>query len=257
MKYCAAFPAALVLGVLAGCGGSGNSLPTTDFSSQIAGTNNPQVASYSITVPKPATVSIEYSRDTGYALKTWEVDTPAAGGKVSILVAGMLPNATYHMRAVVAYKDGTKTVADTDHTFQTGGIPAQVTARFTATTTSGLDPQPGIEMVDGIGINIPTLVATDLKGNIIWTYPFKDAVVGTGTFSQTQLQGFQQIPNGDFVIVSGPLSSAVLGPVDPTIPNLIREIDLAGNTVKQLTITTLQSSLQAGRIHARAPLLFA
>jgi arylsulfate sulfotransferase len=246
MKYCAAFPAALVLGVLAGCGGSGSSLPTTDFSSQIAGTNNPQVASYSITVPKQATVSIEYSRDTGYALKTWEVDTPEAGGKVSILVAGMLPNATYHMRAVVAYKDGT-TVADTDHTFQAGGIPPQVTARFTATTTSGLDPQPGIEMVDGIGINIPTLVATDLKGNIIWTYPFKDAVVGAATFSQTQLQGFQQIANGDFVIVSGPLSSAVLGPVDPAIPNLIREIDLAGNTVKQLTITTLQSSLiQAG-----------
>jgi hypothetical protein len=129
MKYCAAFPAALVLGVLAGCGGSGSSLPTTDFSSQIAGTNNPQVASYSITVPKQATVNIEYSRDTGYALKTWEVDTPEAGGKVSILVAGMLPNATYHMRAVVAYKDGT-TVADTDHTFQSGGIPPQVTARY-------------------------------------------------------------------------------------------------------------------------------
>jgi hypothetical protein len=76
MKYCAAFPAALVLGVLAGCGGSGSSVQTTDFSSQIAGTNNPQVASYSITVPKQATVSIEYSRDTAYALKTWEVAIP-------------------------------------------------------------------------------------------------------------------------------------------------------------------------------------
>lgn len=247
MKYSAAFPAALVLGVLAGCGGSDSSMQTTDFSSQITGTNNPQVAAYSITVPKQAAVSIEYSRDTGYALKTWQVYTPEAGGKVSILVAGMLPNATYHMRAVVGYKDGT-IVTDIDHTFQTGGIPAQVTARFKATTTSGLDPQPGIEMVDGIGINIPTLAATDLHGNIIWTYPFKDAFVGTGTYSQTQLQGFQQIPNGDFVLAIGPLSSQVLtGPLPANIPDVIREIDLAGNTVKELTLAALQSSMvQAG-----------
>ena len=247
MRYCAGFFAAAAVAFMVGCGGSSDSNTTTTFTSEVSSTNNPQVAQYSITVPRDATVHIIFSRDTSYSLKTWDVATPAGGGKVTILVAGMLANSTYHMRAAVNYKDGT-IASDADHTFQTGAIPPQVSARFTVKKTSGMDPQPGIEMVDGIGINIPTLVATDLSGNIIWTYPFKDAVVGTASYSQTQLQGFVQLDNGNIVFLAGPLSSSPLaGPVDPKIPDTIREIDLAGNTVKDLPLTALQTSLkQAG-----------
>jgi arylsulfate sulfotransferase len=213
---------------------------------QVAGTNNPQVASYTVTVAKAASVTIEYGRDTNYGLRTWTVDSPEAGGAVPILVAGMLANSVYHMRADVAYKDGT-TATDVDHTFTTGSIPAKITAQFTATTTSGLTPQPGIELVDGVSPNLPTLLATDLEGHIIWTYPFNDEVVGAGASTLTQLQGMQQLDNGDLLLVCGPSSSAPLaGPVDPTIPNVVREIDLAGDTVRQLTMTALNSALAQG-----------
>jgi hypothetical protein len=209
----------------------------------VSGTSNPQVASYTVTSSQAASVTIEYGRDMNYALKTWAVATPAAGGTVTILVAGMLANSAYHMRADLVYTDGT-TATDVDHVFTTGNIPAKITAQFSATTTSGLTPQPGIELINGSSDNLSTLVATDLEGHIIWTYPFNDQVVGSGASPVNQVVGMQQLDNGDLLAVCAPGSSVSLkGPVDPTLPDAVREINLAGDTVKQLTIAALNSAL--------------
>jgi arylsulfate sulfotransferase len=134
---------------LAGCG-SGSSGTTIDasenaasLSSSVTGTANPQVASYSVTLPKAGNVSVAFGPDTSYGFSTSEQHTPATGAlAVNILVAGMKADTTYHMQAKVDYDDGTST-ADTDQTFTTGALPTGVLPNFTVTATSGLTPLPG------------------------------------------------------------------------------------------------------------------
>lgn len=64
---------------------------------------NPQVAQYSLYLPAPGKMDVQFGTTTGYGLNTWQVSTPSAnGGEVQIYVAGMLGETTYHMRATMA-----------------------------------------------------------------------------------------------------------------------------------------------------------
>ena len=109
-------------------------------------TANPQVAQYTITPPAGANVSIQFGPTTSYGLTTWTQPTPTGGGVVSILVAGMIANSAYHMQAVVQFGGGLN-FSDTDHTFTTG-TPALILPTVTATTTAGMTPQSGVELLD-------------------------------------------------------------------------------------------------------------
>src|ERR1700720_1439932 len=71
-------------------------------------TANVQVAVYTITPPVSANVSIQFGPDTTYGLNTWEQPSPSGGGAVTILVAGMKLNSTYHMRAILKFADGSE-----------------------------------------------------------------------------------------------------------------------------------------------------
>ena len=108
----------------------------------VSATGNPQVALYSFSTTQSASVSIEFGTDTTYGLHTWAQSTPAGGGAVQILVAGMKANTTYHMRADVTFADGTQFV-DQDHTFTTGGLPPSRVPQTSVTNPNGLSPSPG------------------------------------------------------------------------------------------------------------------
>lgn len=229
---------------VAGCGngsgsgsGSASSATQSPFGAQIVQTDNPQVALYTLTLPQSGEVIIEFGRGANYNLKTWAVASPDEGGAVSILVAGMLANRTYHMRAHIEYSDGTS-ATDTDHTFTAGALPPGIDPVVDAATTPGLTPQPGIELINGSGGNANGLFATDLKGNVIWTYNFPDQQPGQS------VQGAKLLPSGDILMVVGPSSSSALTrAVKDDTPTAVREINLAGDIVKQLTIADLNSSL--------------
>src|SRR5579862_4909739 len=106
------------------CGNRDPNAPLPELSSgSVAATANPLVAQYTISPAQAASVYVEFGTDTRYALQTSAQQTPSGGGKVSILVAGMKQNTTYHMRAVINYSNGAVQY-DTDHTFTTGAIPA-------------------------------------------------------------------------------------------------------------------------------------
>ena len=67
-----------------GCSGSSsNSMDATDpnapITGTVSGTGNPQVASFSVTLPKAGNVSVEFGPDTSYAFSTSEQHTPATG----------------------------------------------------------------------------------------------------------------------------------------------------------------------------------
>src|SRR6201996_2590913 len=108
----------------------------------VAATNNPQVALYTMTLPFPGSVTVSFGTDTTYGRQTWTRSTNVAGGTVSIFVAGMLANTTYHMQASVQLQNGI-TATDVDHTFTTGA--PLLTPNLSVTTTPGMTPQPGVE----------------------------------------------------------------------------------------------------------------
>ncbi len=134
-------------------------------------TKNAQVALYTISPAAAANVSVQFGLDTNYGLTTWTQPAPATGGTVSLFVAGMKASTTYHMRGVVQFADGT-TFNDEDQTFTTGALPAGVLPQITVTTSPGMTPQAGVELVDTVSIagGKENAFVTDLAGNVIWLF---------------------------------------------------------------------------------------
>ncbi len=201
----------------------------------VTATGNTLVASYSITPPSNAQVSVQFGLDTTYGRATSMQPVPQGGGTVSTFVAGMLATTLYHMQAIVTFQDGTQ-YFDTDQTFTTGAVPANhAKVALSATTTPGMTPQSGIELLDLVTAGAE---ATDLQGNIIWYY--------NGTqVGGTILQPIRPLRNGHFLLVLAPNSAVPLSgpPLTPAITNEIREIDLAGNTIQSLNVTDLNTRL--------------
>ena len=194
------------------------------------------VANYSITPPSDAQVSVQFGLDTAYGRSTSMLPVPQGGGTVNTLVAGMLATTLYHMQAIVTFTDGTQ-YFDADQTFTTGAVPADhLKVALSATTTPGMTPQAGIEMLDLLNTNAE---ATDLAGNIIWYYDTAGLSAGTA------LQPIRPMRNGHFLLVLAPNSSVPLTgpPLTPATTNEIREIDLAGNTIQSLNVTDLNTKL--------------
>lgn len=240
----------LFAALLTGCGSSGNSsqqaaaaLPT----GIVSASGNPQVATYSITPSLPGNVTIEFGEDTNYGFSTSAQHTPAppAFGLVTTLVAGMKANTAYHMRARVDYDNGTS-ITDTDHTFTTGAITPGYVPSFTVNITPGMTPQPGIELVDIVpSTEASSAFATDLTGNVIWTYIPPESGSPGATVYPVKL-----LPNGHFMCLIGPSSNSVIAtPVAPGTPNVLREFDLAGNTVRELKMTDLNTRMAAANFN--------
>ncbi|MHB8302929.1 MAG: aryl-sulfate sulfotransferase [Acidobacteriaceae bacterium] len=214
---------------------------------QVTNTANPQVADYSLYLPAPGNVTVQFGPDTGYGFSTSAQSTPTTphnyGGAVNIEVAGMRASTTYHMQALVTLADGT-TFKDSDHTFTTGAAPQ--TPPVQITTPNGQTPQPGIELYDAMFFsttpyspNVAQAFATDLQGNVIWTYSYVGSAVNV-------IFPIKLMPNGHFLINIGITSGAPPGSSLPagTI-NDVREVDLAGNTIHDLSMSTLNQSLAA------------
>ena len=200
-------------------------------------TDNPLVASYEVTPQSAGLVSVEFGKDTTYGLST-SAQTAVQGVPVTILVAGMEANTHYHMRATVTKENGEKSV-HADHTFLTGSIPANFLPSVTTQTSAGFAPQPGIELVDAQF----TAFATDLDGNVIWYYPFPDRQ------PNLDLYPLRLLPNGHLGCFIAPVSQSIAtNPITP-IPagslDVLREFDLAGNTVRQLTMAQLNARMAA------------
>ena len=87
-------------------------------STAVQATGNPQVAQYALGLTGPGTALVQFGTDTSYQFHTSPQST--SGGQLNMLVAGMKPFTTYHMRAVVASADGRQFV-DSDHLFSTSG----------------------------------------------------------------------------------------------------------------------------------------
>ncbi len=196
----------------------------------VTGTQNVQVASYTINLPATANVSIQFGADVTYGLNTWQQPTASGGGPVTILVAGMKMNTAYHMRANAVFADGSQ-FNDIDHTFTTGTVPVANLPTITVTTpTAGAKPQPGVELLDLLGVTNPSMngVVTDLQGNVIWT--LQPTLPAGRFFSPLKL-----LPNGHFLVV-------VTDQAEDNNASLV-EYDLAGTVISTFTSAQLSTAL--------------
>lgn len=192
--------------------------------SRVNATQNPLVAQYEVvpTAARPAPQGwVEFGPTTGYGRQTSWVSPAQGGSALSILVAGMKASSTYHMRAHVVWPDGTDWV-DQDHTFTTGALPASLTPPTisVAQPTPGLSPAPGVELLclnQPSGTNLLQSIVTDLQGNVIWYYP-------SGAFP------IKLLPKGHFIL--------------NTNSDLL-EIDLAGTTIRDISVAQVNQGLQA------------
>ena len=214
-----------VLSLLICATGCGNQTPLP--TSNVSATSNARVALYSIATSAPGTVSVQFGPDTNYQLTT-STQPSQAGDVTNILVAGMKANTSYHMRAVVQFSDGTQFV-DNDHVFTTGAVDPKQVPIIKVTTTPGMTPQSGVELLAlASGNSRPTV--TDLSGNVLWTY---DAVPNGTVPNPIKL-----LPNGHFVINFS--NSSLDG-----LNSLLEEVDLAGSVIWQMTATDLNTALAA------------
>lgn len=196
-----------------------------------AATQNPLVASYSIALPVGASAYVQFGPDTTYGFNTSIAQAPSNGGNVTILVAGMRASTTYHMQAVIQLINGSQ-VMDADQTFTTGSIPANQVPGMTPQFSGGSAPSAGIELFSLIPAapgSLLTTVATDLAGNIIWYYNLE---------STNDPFPIKPMPNGHMMLNVYP----VAGSATPA-PNEIREIDLAGNLINSIPLTSVNQSL--------------
>jgi arylsulfate sulfotransferase len=222
----------LVLGVctfMVACGGSSFNDPPGVASTSVTSTSNPLVAQVNVTSALGCSgqVMVEFGPDTTYGRNTSWVPAPAYLSTTSILVAGMRASTTYHMRATAGCSNAA-TLTGEDMTFTTGPLPALPFPTLTVTrpSPSASSPEnPGIE-----SIAIPTVVRapalfTDRDANPIWFYD-----VGAGNLPYM----FKLLPNGHMLVMILTSTSSTL-----------REIDLAGNLIRELDIPTLDQRMQS------------
>ena len=215
----------ILLLALVGCATSSY----TPFVTAVSSTANPLVAQYSVQHYHPGfSVWIEFGTDKNYGRQTSLVSDSVSvtgGAAVNVLVAGMLPKTTYHMRAHVDSPTGSW--LDEDHTFTTGALPDlnPPLPQFAVTTGQAqIAPAPGVELLSLVAPtgnpNDPirfTGLATDLQGRIIWYCP-------------QPAEPLKLLPNGHFIYQIG---------------TDLQEVDLACNVVRDISLAQVNQSLQA------------
>jgi arylsulfate sulfotransferase len=205
--------------------------PGGSDSGAVTHTQNPLVAEYKVSVTPGSSAAVEFGPDASYGFMTSAVSATAQ--TVSVLVAGMKQNSTYHMRAVITHADGSKRF-DSDRIFITGAAPADRIPIMAVTLPSGVTPSPGVALV---GLNPPPnnpgnplrVVALNPAGELIWYYDFNPDLGSA--------QPIKLLRNGDFLMV---LFGGTTGP-----GGMVREIDLAGRTVREFTVDQLNQWLIA------------
>src|SRR5262245_19659644 len=199
---------------------------------------NPLVALYSVPPSSAGTVFVQFAVAGDHPV--WRnTDTRAVepGKSTNVFVAGMLPNATYQMRHV--FSDGT---GSAPLPFTTGALPSTLTfPTLTVSPPPGPVSDPDQDQVFPslvgpalIGNRIPNPIATDLSGRVEWYYDHQQSGLGITTMSSGTL-----LPGGT-VIGTGSDRDSVRNNQD-----VLREIDLAGNPVRETNLAAVNAQLTA------------
>src|SRR5262249_4039879 len=197
----------------------------------ITPTLNPLVALYSVPPSSAGTVFVQFAVAGDHP--SWRNTNllPVVPGKsTNVFVAGMLPNTTYEMRHV--FSDGT---GSAPLLFTTGTIPSTLT--FPSFTVQQ-PPGPGSDLdQDLISHSLPTVpmpFVTDLQGRVVWYFDVQQSGLGISSF------GTGTFEPGGTVLGFGRDGYSVRNNLD-----VLREIDLAGNPVRETNLAAVNAQLTA------------
>jgi arylsulfate sulfotransferase len=216
-----------VSGVVVACGPLKADLPPTV---SIAATQHPLVASYSLTSSCPGFFMVEFGADISYGRSTAWYPTRGNHETNAILVAGMKASSTYHMHSILQCAGNTFT--SDDQTFNTGPLPPSTPFPSLAVTrpSSAAPESDGIESVNifAPGNNTMQSFFIDRDGNPIWYY---DVGFDQGNAPYTM----ELLPNGHMIFS---ITRSV------TAGTIIREVDLAGKTIREMDTGVLDQKMQ-------------
>lgn len=219
------------LGISASNAGPGGGKAASQFvvvaPPQLSATAHPLVASYSADLPAGFELSARFGIDSVGEHETFSRQAPADGSVTTLLVAGMRPSTGYHLQAVITAPDGSQ-VFSSETTFATGDVPNQrIPPVHITVPDSSSEPTPGIELFDFIGGTKDQFraAAFDLTGNLVWYYDYPT--------TEGYPSPVKQLSNGNMMLV---ISEGA---------EYIREVDLAGQTVRELRISDLNAKLAA------------
>ena len=138
--------ALLMLGSISCGSGTTVTLPAAVLSS----TSNPLVAEYSVTVrPANARTWVEFGTDTHYGRQTSQtLPTRKTLQTLTLQVAGMKPNTTYHIRGHVESSQGSW--VDQDRTFTTGSIKGLLGEKLGVPVMKVTQPNTGHTLGSGV-----------------------------------------------------------------------------------------------------------
>jgi hypothetical protein len=194
-------------------------------------TANSLVALYSVPLSSAGTVFVQFAVAGDHpAWRNTDARAVEPGKSTNFFVAGMLPNTTYEMRHV--FSDGT---GSAPLPFTTGAIPSSVT--FPALTV----PQsPGSQTdldQDLISHALPSgsmSFVTDLQGQVVWYLDIQQSGLGMANFGVGTF-----LPGGTVLGVGQDRYSVRNG------QDVLREIDLAGNPVRETNLAAVNAQLVA------------
>jgi hypothetical protein len=202
----------------------------------ITPTANPLVALYSVPPSSAGAVFVQVAVAGDHpAWRDTDLRPVAPGKSTNVFVAGMLPNTTYEMRHV--FSDGTGS-APVD--FTTGAIPSTLT--FPAITVpqppgpgSDLDQDLLFQQIANPAPNSQSTYATDLTGRVVWYYDLSHSGLKPGPAMGTSL-----VPGGSVLLMG-------VGPDAPfsNSRNVLREIDLAGDALRETNVAAVNAQLAA------------
>lgn len=197
----------------------------------ISRTQNPLVTLYSAPPSAGTSMYVEFSRQ-GPA-PSWRRTDPlpvVPGRSTNFLIAGLLPRTTYLLRHVL--DDGTTSAP---LTFRTGALPRNLPFPTFAVRKA---PPPGTDVSQDVVFHVGTnpaggtinTLATNLGGKVVWYY---DSITN-------RFPGYApSLAPGGTVLMLGGKQDGVGG------ANTLREVDLAGNTLRETSVAAVTSQLAA------------
>jgi hypothetical protein len=200
---------------------------------KVSPTANPLVALYSVPPGPEGKVHVEFAvMSPNPSWRSTNELRTVPGLSTNFLVAGMLPNTTYEMRDV--FSDGT---ASAPLTLMTGSIPSTLSL---PTLTVVQPPGTGSDLDQDLIFHAPpTPMATDLEGRVVWYYDYRN----TGLLTPNPFVFSAPQPGGT-VLGFGTDRYAVPNKYGILPRNVLREIDLAGDTVRETNLDAVNAELK-------------
>jgi hypothetical protein len=222
---------------------STNAAATFSITSRVSGQNsavtplaNPLVALYSAPSCSSGSMVVQFRPASGGAWQSTAAQPCTAGQSINVIVAGMRPSTRYLLQHVVI--DGAHRTTSAALSFTTGTPPAGLTiAHFNVgqgATSQSDTASPLIfhALIPTPGITVANPIATDLSGQLVWYYDTLHAGLHL-------IWPLHILPGGTVLLFG---RSAYRADGD----DVLREIDLAGDPVRETTIDAVNAQL-AGR----------